>query len=85
MHQAAIADWSEQKGNRQIESKNARPQIAIRFHHRLTRTESYIVEDAAVFAKRYLAFGASIEIIEDGLRNSVFCDPAKVIDTNDAR
>jgi len=51
----------------------------------MPRAESDIVKDAAVLPESDLAFGAAIQIIEDGLRNASARKGAKIFNTYGSR
>jgi hypothetical protein len=85
MHQAAVADGSQQKRNRKIMPQNARAEIAIRFHNRMARTESYVLENSAVFAKGYFPFGSAIKVVEYRFRNSFLRGRTQIVNADNAR
>jgi hypothetical protein len=66
MHEAAVADRGEQERESEIEAKNACAQVAVGERDGVARPEGDVLINAAVFAQRNFAFGAAIEVIEDG-------------------
>jgi hypothetical protein len=80
MHQAAIANRGEQKGQRKIEAQNLRAQTAFRKRDRMPRPKSNVVENPAVFPERNLALGSAIEIVKNGFRQSLARDRAEIFD-----
>jgi hypothetical protein len=65
VHQAAVADGSEQEGESEIETEDAGVQIAIVEGDGVTGTEGDVLIDAATFAEGNFTFGPTIEVIED--------------------
>jgi hypothetical protein len=65
VHEAAVANGSEQEGESEIEAENTGAQRAISKSNSVARTEGDVLIDAAIFAEGHLAFGAAIEVIED--------------------
>jgi len=65
MHQAAIADWSEHGGERNVEAQDAGSQIALGQGHGMTGTEGNVIEDAAILAQRDLAIGAAVQVVKN--------------------
>jgi len=66
VHQAAVADRSEQERESEIEAENAGAQVAIGDGDRMAGAEGDVLIDAAIFAECDLAFGAAIKVVEDG-------------------
>jgi len=82
MHEPAVSHRGEQDWKRKIESEHRRAKIAIRKGDCVPRPESYVVEDPAILAKRDLALGAAVEIIEHRSRQSLARDRPEIVDAN---
>ena len=74
VHEAAVADGSEQKWQREIEAENAGARGAMVEGDGVARAEGDVLIDAGVFAQGDFAFGAAIEVIEDGGGDAAFGD-----------
>ena len=85
MHQAAVADGSQQRRKRKVEPEHARPQIAGRHGYRLTRPERERLECPAVLAQRDFVFGAAVDVIEHRLRQAPPRQRSQVLDIDDTR
>ena len=85
VHEAAVADGSEQERKSEIEAENAGAQVAIGEGDGVTRTEGDVLIDAAIFAEGDFAFGAAIEVIEDGCGHAALGDGSEISDADDAR
>ena len=85
VHEAAVANGSEQERESEIEAENAGAQVAMVEGDGVTRTEGEVLIDAATFAEGDLAFGAAIEVIEDGLGHAALGDGAEISDADYAR
>src|ERR1700685_478968 len=84
MHEAAVADRSQQKRQGEIESENTRAQIALGKGDCMTWAQSYVFEYATVFAQRDFAFGAAVQVVEDSPGQSASRQRSEVCDTDDA-
>jgi len=82
VHQAAVADRSQQEWEREIEAENAGAQVAIGDGDRMAGTEGDILIDAAILAEGDLAFGAAIEIVEDGPGHAAPSEGAEIRDAD---
>jgi hypothetical protein len=82
MHEAAVADGSEQKRQSKVKAKNARAQCASRNRDRMPRPKRDVFENAAVFAQRYLALGAAIQIIKHRLWYAPLRDWPEILDAD---
>jgi hypothetical protein len=85
VHEPAVANGREQEGQSEIDAKNARAQVAIGERDRVPRTEGDVLIDAAIFAERYFAFGATIKVIEDGFGNAPLGDSSEISDADYVR
>src|SRR2546426_3890637 len=84
MHEAAVADGSEQNRNGKVDSQHAGPKIATRNCHGLARPERDAVKRAAVLFQRGFPFGAAVEIVEDHLRQTAPRQRPQVLNVDDA-
>jgi hypothetical protein len=82
MHEAAVADGSEQEWESEIEAENAGAQVAIGDGDRMAGTEGDVLIDAAIFAEGDLAFGAAIKVVEDGPRYAALGEGAEIRDAD---
>ena len=82
MHEPAVSDGREQERKSELEAKNRRAQAAVRNRYRMARAKSNVVEYPAILAEGDFAFGAAIEVIKHGLRNSFACDGPEIFDAN---
>jgi hypothetical protein len=82
VHQAAVADGSEQEWESEIEAENTGAQVAIGDGDRMARAEGDVLIDAAIFAECDLAFGAAVEIVEHGARHSALGEGAEICDAD---
>jgi hypothetical protein len=82
VHQAAVADRSEQERESEIEVENTGAQAAIGDGDRMAGAEGDILIDAAIFAECDLAFGATIEIVEDGPGYAALGEGAEICDAD---
>jgi len=82
VHQAAVADRSEQERESEIEAENAGAQVAIGDGDRMARAECDVLIDAAIFAEGDLAFGAAIEVVEDGPGHTALREGAEICDAD---
>jgi hypothetical protein len=78
VHQAAVANRSKQERESEIEAENAGAQVAIGDSDRMAGAEGDIVIHSAIFAERDLAFGAAIEIVEDGPGHAALGEGAEI-------
>jgi hypothetical protein len=85
MHEAAVANGSEQERESEIEAENAGAQVAMVEGDGVTRTEGEVLIDAATFAEGDFAFGAAVEVIEDGFGHAPLGDGSEISDADDAR
>src|SRR5258708_2117877 len=84
VHQAAVADRSQQEWEREIEAENAGAQVAIGDGDRMAGAEGDVFIDAAIFSECDLAFGAAIEIVEDRPGHTALGEGAKICDADHA-
>src|SRR5579864_2751815 len=82
MHQPAVSHGSQHKRKRKLEPENCGAQIACSKGNSVPRTKRDIVEDTAILAKRNLPFSSTIQVVEDGFRNSLAGDRAEVLDAD---
>jgi hypothetical protein len=85
MHEAAVANGSEQEREREIEAENAGAQVAMVEGHGVAGTEGEVLVDAAIFVEGDFAFCAAIEVIEDRFGHAALGDGAEISDADDAR
>src|SRR5450631_78719 len=85
VHEAAVADRSEQEWESEIEAEKAGAQVAIGERNRMAWAESDVLVDAAIFAEGDLAFSTAIEVVEDGPGNAAPGDVAQICDADHAR
>jgi len=78
VHQAAVADRSEHEWESEIEAENAGAQVTIGDGDRMARAEGDVLIDAAIFAESDFAFGAAIEIVEDGPGHAALGEGAEI-------
>jgi hypothetical protein len=78
VHEAAVADRSEQEWESEIEAENAGAQVAIADGDRMAGAESDVLIDAAIFAKSDLAFGAAVEVIKNRSGHAALGEGAEV-------
>jgi hypothetical protein len=78
MHEAAVADRSEQEWELEIEAQNAGAEAAIGERDGVARAEGNVLIHAAIFAEGNFALGASVEVIEDGFGHTALGDGAEV-------
>jgi hypothetical protein len=84
MHEAAVADGSQQKREGEIKSQNAGPKIALGQRDRVTRAQCDILKYAAVLSQRNFAFGATVQIVEHGPRQAAARQRPEIGDADDA-
>jgi hypothetical protein len=84
MHQAAVADGSEESRKGQIKADDADAEIAFVEGYGVAGAKKDVVEGAGIFAQRGFPVGASIEVIEDGAREAALGEAAKVLDIYNA-
>jgi hypothetical protein len=80
MHEAAVANGSQQEWKGQAETEHRGAQAALRNRHGVTRPKRYIIKYSAIFAKGDFPFGSAIQIIENGFRNSPARDRPEIFD-----
>jgi hypothetical protein len=85
VHEAAVADGSEQERESEIEAENAGAQGTTSESDCVARTEGDVLIDAAILAEGDFAFGAAIEVIEDGAGHATLSDGAEISDADNAR
>jgi hypothetical protein len=85
MHQAAVADGGEQAGEGKIEAEDADAEIAFVKGDGVAGAKQDVVEGTGIFAQSGFVVGASIEVIEDGARESALGEATKILDIYDAR
>jgi hypothetical protein len=79
VHQAAVADGSEQTREGQIEADDADAEIAFVEGDGVAWAKEDVVEGAGVFAQRCFVVGSAIEVIENGAREAALGDAAKIL------
>src|SRR6202795_95288 len=84
VHQAAVADGSEQEWESEIEAENAGAQVAIADGDRMARSEGDVLIDAAIFAECDLAFGAAIKVVEEAPGHAGWGGGAEICDADHA-
>ena len=68
VHESAVTDGSQQRGNRKLVSQNSCAQIAFGDGHGMSRPEGDLLECATIFAKSNFVFRSAIQIVENCLR-----------------
>jgi len=84
VHEATVADRSEQEWESEIEAENAGTQIAIGERDRMARTERDVVIHTAIFTERDFAFGAAIKVVKYGPGHSALGDGPQICDADRA-
>ena len=84
VHEAAVADRSEQEWKSEIEAENTSAQVAIGDGDRMAGAEGDVLIDAAIFAEGDLAFGAAIKVIEDRSGHAALGEGAEIRDADHA-
>jgi hypothetical protein len=85
VHEAAVADGSEQERESEIEAENASAQGTIGKCDRVAGTEGNVLINAAILAQSDFTFGAAIEVIEDGAGHATLGDASEIPDADHAR
>jgi hypothetical protein len=82
MHEPAVPDRCEQERKSKIEPQDSRSQVTLRDGDRMPRPKGDIVKYPAILAERYLAFGATIKVVEDWFRHPLAGEGPEVLDAN---
>jgi hypothetical protein len=82
MHEAAVANGSEQEGKREIAAQNTHAQTAIWDRDRMAGPEGDVVVKAAIFTESDFAFGAAVEIVEHRFGHPAASHSAKIVDAD---
>jgi hypothetical protein len=85
MHEAAVADGSQQKREGKVLAQDAGAKIARMDCDGVTRAQCDFFEDTTVLAQRDFAFSTAVEVVEDGARQPAARQGAKVRDADYAR
>jgi hypothetical protein len=85
VHEAAVSNGSQQERESEIEAEDASAQGTVSEGDRMTRAEGDVLIYAAILAEGDFAFGAAIEVIEDGAGHAALGDGAEISDADDAR
>jgi hypothetical protein len=65
MHEATVANGSEQSGERNVKAQNPSAQIAIGHCYGMTRPEGDLLKCVPIFAERDLGLRTTIQVIEN--------------------
>jgi hypothetical protein len=82
MHEPAVPDRCEQERKSKIEAQNARLQVTLRDCDRMPRPKRHVVKYPAILAERYLAFGATIKVVEYWFRHPLAREGPEVLNAN---
>ena len=85
VHHPQVADGRQHERQRQIAPEHARTQVARRHRHRLAGAKRQVVEGPAVLAKRHLAIGAAVDVVEHRTGHPPARERPQIVDADDAR
>jgi hypothetical protein len=83
MHQTAVTNWGQNGRKGDLCAQHPRSQVALTNGYSLAGSEGDRFERTAILAKGCFSFGATIQVVENGLGQTVFRQTPKIIDIHD--